>query len=216
MIGKILGFINNLKLYSAPVVENFRPLIIQNKQIVPEEAFAKCDLWQGIVIHSSDTDDGPGNDFSSISKYHTSYRVDGRIVDETTFKQLMILGHGKKFEKPWKAIGYHGLWEQENGIYKFKLGRPWNMSGAHAGITGNNIFNETHLGLCLVGKYDVAQPGKDAWSICLDTVREIISRLKIDKANVIGHREVYAKLGVPVAKSCPGKMFDMERFRSEL
>jgi hypothetical protein len=215
MLSKIISIVNGLRAYAAPVVQNFRPP--ENETlVVPAEAYANSDLWHGICIHHSSTVDGLTNDWDGIRRYHMSYRIDGVIVDEATFKNRQLLGHGKKFEKPWRDVGYHGCWENVNGVYQFKMGRPWNMAGAHAGVGKDNTYNETHLGLCVVGNWDTIEPPKGLWDLCLKSTREIMARLKIDKVNVIGHYEVYDKLGLPRKKSCPGKMFSMDRYRSAL
>lgn len=214
MIDKIRDFFKGLSDYRAAVVPNFRPPA--RKTIVPQEAYQNCDRWKGIVIHHSATIDGKGNDWEAIRRYHMSYRIDGDIVDEATFKSRQMLGHGTSFEKPWSDIGYHGGWEMENGVYVFKLGRSWNRAGAHAGLKGNNSFNEQYLGFCVVGSYDKVAPDQALWDLVVATVKEICETLQIPKGNVVGHREVYDLAGVKRQKTCPGSAFNMGKFRGAL
>jgi hypothetical protein len=213
MFDIVKNFLQGLKDYRTPVIPNFRPA---EKNIVPDEAYANCDRWKGIVIHHSATADGKLNDWENIRHYHMSYRIDGDIVDESTFKSRQMIGSGKSFEKPWSDIGYHGGWEMDNGVFKFKMGRSWNKAGAHAGLKGNNTFNEQYLGLCIVGNFDKAAPTPEQWAFCVKTVKEICAHLGIDKGSVLGHREVYDLAGVPRQKTCPGSQFDIGTFRSQL
>jgi hypothetical protein len=46
--------------------------------------------------------------------------------------------------------------------------------------------------------------------------RSFMDAFQIPRENVIGHREVFLKLGVPDEKSCPGNCWNMELFRAEL
>lgn len=81
-----------------------------------------------IIVHCSDTEDGPSFSTSAIKKYHVEHNG-------------------------WRAIGYHALVENVNGDYFAIFGRPWDMSGAHT--LGQNDWS---LGLCFVGKYDHEEP----------------------------------------------------------
>ena len=214
MFGPIVDFFKGLASYAAPVVPNFRPPV--KKTIVPAEAYQNTERWKGIVIHHSACADSPGDDWTAIRKYHMSYRIDGTTVDEQTFKNRQLLGQGTTFEKPWTDIAYHGGWEKDNGVYQFKLGRSWNKAGAHAGLKGNNTFNEQYLGFCLVGDWDKMSPPQEAWDLAVATVREVCDTLNISTGNIIGHREVYDLAGVKRQKTCPGTLFDMGKFRRDV
>jgi hypothetical protein len=106
--------------------------------------------------------------------------------------------------------------EREKGKLVFRLGRSWEKSGAHAGLRGNNNFNAGYLGFCCVGNFDEDVPDKETWDLCLKITREVMKRFDIKTENVIGHREVYKRAGVRPQKSCPGKKWDMEKFRKDL
>jgi hypothetical protein len=212
MIEIIKNFFSGLANYNKEVLPNYKVA----SGIVPASWYYNCRPWKGIVIHHSATVDGTQNDWEAIRRYHTSYRVDGEIVDEQTFKTMQMLGHGKVFEKPWTDIGYHGGWELEGSVYVFKIGRPWSMPGAHAGLHGNNAYNNDYLGLCVVGNYDKAAPTGFLWELCLKTVREIKQHFGFSVDRILGHREVYDKVGMPRQKTCPGSLFDMDKFRKEL
>lgn len=212
MIEIVKNFLQGLKAYSAPIFPNFRPVT----SIVSASWYANCKPWAGIVIHHSATVDGANNDWGNIRHYHMSYRIDGEIVDETTFEQRQMLGHGTSFEKPWSDIGYHGGWEMVNGTYVFKVGRPWGVAGAHAGFKGNNTYNDSYLGLCAIGNFDKALPARELWELALSTVREIKQHFGFSNDKILGHREVYDQVGIPRLKTCPGTLWDMNKFRGEL
>lgn len=173
--------------------------------------------WKGICWHHSLSVDGVKRDWPGIVHYHTSFRIDYNIVSEEDFNRRMRTGDGKVFQTPWKAVGYHGGIERENGQMIFNPGRPLSMVGAHAGVKGaSNRFNDEYLGLCAIGNFDPAPPAKEMWDFALGVTKDLMRAFDIPAAHVIGHREVYEKLGVPVEKSCPGKCWSMDTFRDDL
>lgn len=172
--------------------------------------------WAGIVWHHSASVDTELNNWKAINRYHTSYRIDGHIVSQKVFERRKEKKDGKRFERPWSDIGYHGGIERVRGKLKWKLGRPWTRSGAHAGIKGNSHFNKTYLGLCCVGNFDKKAPDAETWGMILDVTRMISERFKIPRANVWGHREVYDYFGMPREKTCPGRKWDMDKLRREM
>ncbi len=186
-------------------------------KLVLKIPFDNLRKWHGIVWHHSATSDGITNDWNVIWKYHTSYRIDGNIVSESEFNRRFAIKDGKVFEKPWKAIGYHVGTEWVDGKLVFHWGRPLSMSGAHAGVKNcSNQFNEDYLGFCAIGNFDLKPPEPEHWEFNLMLTRAFMEQLRIPVSHVIGHCEVFDKFGVPRQKTCPGRCWDMELFRSEL
>lgn len=173
--------------------------------------------WHGIVWHHSATPDGITNDWQAIWKYHTSYRIDGSIVSEVEFNRRLALKQGNVFEKPWKSIGYHIGTEWVNGKVTLQWGRELSMAGAHAGVkNASNQFNEDYLGFCAVGNFDLKPPEPEHWNFNLMLTRTFMDAFRIPVSHIIGHYEVFDKLGIPRQKTCPGKCWDMVLFRREL
>jgi hypothetical protein len=173
--------------------------------------------WKGIVWHHSASADGKTRDWDGIVKYHTSYRIDFDTVSKEEFERRSAAHQGKVFQKPWLAVGYNGGTELVGDSPAFSFGRPLNMTGAHAGVANvSNKFNEDYLGFCCIGNYDLESPRPDLWDFNLQLTRSFMDAFQIPRENVIGHREVFLKLGVPVEKSCPGNCWNMELFRAEL
>jgi len=174
--------------------------------------------WKGIVWHHSATKDDPvSKNWDGIVKYHTSYRIDGVIVTKEEFERLKKEGKGHLFEPPWQAVGYHGGVESEDNRLIFRWGRPLSMAGAHAAVAKvSNEFNKTHIGLCAIGNFDSTVPSAELWEYCLSLTRAFMSAYNIEAADVIGHREVFDLLSVPQQKSCPGDLWSMDLFRSQL
>lgn len=173
--------------------------------------------WKGIVWHHSASPDSPGRDWPGIVKYHTSYRIDFNIVTPEEFERRRAAGDGKVFQMPWLAVGYNGGTEWVGDEVVFNWGRPLNMVGAHSGVAGcSNIFNEEYLGFCSIGDFDAAPPRPEHWDFNLRLTRAFMGAFNIPASHVIGHREVFDRLGVPRQKSCPGSGWDMEQFRADL
>jgi len=172
--------------------------------------------WKGIVWHHSFSADTPKSNWEAIVKYQTSHRIDYNIVTPEEFLRRKKANDGTKFQRPWRDVGYNGGVEYLKGKPVYKSGRPLNMIGAHAGIRGNNKFNRDYIGLCCLGNFDVDAPPEDKWKFCLEVTRTFMKEFDIPAHKVIGHREVYDKMGIPQQKSCPGTAWDMDKFRMEL
>lgn len=219
MFDFITNFLKNLELNNKPTAPNFHPDVVEKllkPALIPLEAFKDSKAWKGVVIHHSATVDGRLNDWAAIRKYHMSYRIDGNIVGEQEFIARQMSGLGHTFEKPWKDIAYHLGLEIELDELVFRAGRPLSMIGAHAGIVGNNTFNENYIGLCVVGNYDALPPALQTLDVCATMIKELMARYNFGKDKVLGHREIYPILKVPVAKSCPGDKFLMNNLRDLL
>jgi N-acetyl-anhydromuramyl-L-alanine amidase AmpD len=71
-------------------------------------------------------------------------------------------------------------------------------------------MNRKSIGICCIGNFDNNPPPNSAWSMLLKLCANISLRYDISVENVKGHSE-YAPY-----KSCPGKAFDMVKFRKDL
>ena len=212
-------FLNNLKLADAAVTPNFKPEVIDKlvrPSLLSMDQYKDSRNWKGCVVHHSATVDGRLNDWAGIKKYHMSYRIDGDIVGQQEFEFRLAAKQGEKFEKPWHDIGYHLGIEYELDQLKLRIGRPLSDTGAHAGIPGKNVFNETHIGICVVGNFDKAAPFPDEQEMLVCLIKELMAHYNFKIINVLGHREVYPMLNVPVEKTCPGTRFDMDKLRRAL
>lgn len=155
-----------------------------------------------IILHHSAIDDGSNVDWRAIRRFHTSYRYDGRIVDKT--EAIKLVKEGKQVEAPWSDIGYHFGIEWITDSYEILVGRMMNKMGAHA--QGENYDS---LGVCFVGNYD-NYPVPDAmWHRGILLVRSLIEVFGLSSNDVYGHNQFSTK-------TCPGKEFDLDAFRSAL
>jgi len=156
-----------------------------------------------IIIHNSATKDGSVVDVQAIRRYHTSYAYQGNIIKKTD--AMPLIEQGKTVKKPWADIGYHFLCEKVNDRYEILVGRMWNIEGAHA--TGHN-FNT--IGVCAVGAFETEPPPAEQWQMLVKLCVVLADQYSIKPENIKGHRE----LGAP--KTCPGTMFDMNKFRADV
>ncbi len=142
-----------------------------------------------IMLHHSLTKDGETVSWPAIEKYH---REDP--------------------EHRWRDIGYHAGVElvtnnPDLALYDYQalIGRP-ERSQASACPQGN--MNQLALHLCFVGNFDLAPPPKEMLE---RAVQRVILPWMIDydisPDQIVGHRDFNP------AKSCPGKMFDLDVVR---
>ena len=173
--------------------------------------------WGGIILHHSATpDSNKSHNIAAIRRYHKSYRVDGEIVSGAVWEERRAKRDGKIFLEPWRDVSYHFMLERRNNKIVYEVGRPFDEDGAHSGHKTSNRFNTTHLGICVVGNFDVKEPDIELWRTTLAFTRIFRTYLEIPKESVIGHCEVYGLLGVGKEKSCPGEFWSMAKFRTEL
>ncbi len=144
-----------------------------------------------IVIHHSISKDGSVLNWGAIREYHKS------------------LG--------WRDVGYHFGVENVNDRPEILFGRMPDEDGAHC---RDELMNKRSYGICYVGNYDKSVAHKDI--IKWETLKKLCYWLMQDHAiiaeQVLGHRECQEMGGVPPEKrkTCPGKLFDMNRLRAEL
>ncbi|MFT4412254.1 peptidoglycan recognition family protein [Fredinandcohnia humi] len=109
------------------------------------------------------------------------------------------------YDKNWSGIGYNyfidGSIKQDGYIFE---GRGL-YKGAHT--LGHN---ETSIGICLSGNFDIHQPTKKQMLALTWLCKKLMGEFGLLVKDIVGHRELGAK------KSCPGKNFDLEQFRQSI
>lgn len=139
-----------------------------------------------IIIHHSLTKDSGTVSWSSIRNHH-----------------VKNLGY--------RDIGYHFGIEQVTNPFDGSLstetlmGRLPTSMGAHCVPR-----NRDSIGICLIGNFDETIPDPVVWDKALALCNWLQSQYSILVRNVLGHREAQ------IARTCPGKFFDLDRFRSDL
>jgi len=78
-----------------------------------------------------------------------------------------------------------------------------NEAGAHC---KQREMNSRSLGSCFVGNFDLEPPPDIQMELGLRLVRSLCEVCDISKDRIFGHREFASY------KSCPGKLFGIERF----
>lgn len=168
-----------------------------------------------IIMHHSLTRDGQVVDFAAMRNYHMSYRIDGKTVSKLEYDHRREINDGRLFEEPWSDIGYHVVIERVGLNVEAIFGRMPNTQGAHCRELRMNMVG---IGICCVGNFDESAPPDDLWKKALQVVRYFSQTLAIPKDRVLGHGE--AQMLDPAVrraiKSCPGKYFDMVKFRGSL
>jgi len=106
-------------------------------------------------------------------------------------------------ERGWKGIGYHYGVELVNGSYETLVGRRLVKNGAHA-----PPHNHDSIGICLVGNFDETDPPDPQLMKAACLVKDLMTVFRLDIESVVGHRDVTP------GRTCPGRKFSMELFRS--
>ena len=106
-------------------------------------------------------------------------------------------------DNKYSDIGYHFGIENLRGQTEILMGRMPNQAGAHC--KGNNSGT---LGICFVGNFDIEPPPIENWNAGIKLVEFLMVEYGIKK--IVGHTEYNSH------KTCPGKYFDLNKFRKEL
>ena len=107
--------------------------------------------------------------------------------------------------KGWDDIGYHYGIELVGDKHEILVGRQMTTPGAHT-----KGRNKSSLGICLIGNFDVQPPVKEMWDLAVSLVDSLCNILYITSNSVYSHNR-YAP-----DRSCPGKAFNMDRFRGDV
>lgn len=139
-----------------------------------------------VLHHSASRDRTIALDWDGIRKYHT-------------------------VEKRWSDIGYHYGIERIAGCYEVLVGRFMNRVGAHCVEMG---MNRKSLGVCVVGDFDCREPQIGLLEFTAGFVASLCEVFDVTVAKVHGHGEVSPTYLDGTARTCPGKLFDIEKLRS--
>jgi hypothetical protein len=112
--------------------------------------------------------------------------------------------------KGWDELGYHFVIDNGSGNPDglVEVGSRWPVQkwGAHA-KTPDNKYNETGIGICLVGNFDETRPTAKQMQSLAKLVSYLMATYKIPADHVIGHRETGK------ATDCPGDHFPIAAVR---
>ena len=126
---------------------------------------------------------------------HHSAGSDTSRVDLQAIRRHHVSANG------WADVGYHFFCELVGTSYEVIAGRPLTRDGAHC--PGHN---KTAIGFCLVGDLSSSPPPQAQWVTAARHVAGLCVALGIDTDHILAHRDHRAT-------ECPGKRFDLERFR---
>ena len=129
---------------------------------------------------------------------HHSLTADNQTVSWNAIRHYHTIDRG------WKDIGYHYGIELINDRYEILVGRHLTVTGAHT--KGHNLDS---IGICFVGNFDITEPPLEQWIQGVALVRSLLEVFRLTPDDVYGHR-VFAD------KSCPGNLFNMDKFRNLL
>jgi hypothetical protein len=129
---------------------------------------------------------------------HHSLTADNRRVSWGAIRRYHMQ------QRRWNNIGYQYGIELVNYDYEILVGRFESETGAHT-----ISQNQNSIGICIVGNFDELKVPERQWQPALRLTRDILKRYELTAADVFGHRDF-------ANKSCPGKLFDMDKFRTEL
>lgn len=114
-----------------------------------------------LILHCSDTEDGPGLSWPAIRRYHME-------------------------ERGWSDIGYHYGIERYGPRIAVLRGRPPWVRGAHCRAAGRN---RDSLGVCVVGKFDEDPPSLGVYDATVQVLARLAWAFHIEPDRVAGHRE---------------------------
>jgi len=132
---------------------------------------------------------------------HCSGTKDSETVSWSAIRRYHV------YDKGWRAIGYHYGIELIDDRYEILVGRMMNERGAHCPEDG---MNGKSLGICFIGDFDLTSPPVPQWELGIRFVKSLLEILDIPIQRVWGHN-IFNHL-----KTCPGKRFNMAKFRAEL
>jgi hypothetical protein len=135
--------------------------------------------WQWIVLHHSATHKGSA---ASFDWWH-------------------------RHKNHWDELGYHFVIGNgtRSGDGEIEIGSRWpkQKHGAHCRVGNDQTYNQTGVGICLVGDFRKAHPTVAQMQALARLVDWLTARYGIADSHVIGHGDVDVT-------SCPGRHFSRE------
>jgi N-acetyl-anhydromuramyl-L-alanine amidase AmpD len=129
---------------------------------------------------------------------HHSASTDGKIQNWGQIRRYHVDNRG------WSNIGYHYGIELVGYDYEILVGRWENENGAHC--PGQN---KSALGICLVGNFELSPVPARQWQSAIKLVRQLCVNHDLTPDYVYKHSNFKAT-------ACPGKYFDLEKFKDDL
>lgn len=149
-----------------------------------------------IVIHHTDSADGPEPNTPGIRKYQMSYRVDWSVVSKEEFIRRKSAGLGEHFEEPFRDIGYHCLIENLAGSFEAVMGRAWDDNGAHT-----LFYNHKALGCVIIGDFNEKPPVLAQYQAAAKIIKLWMRLFCLEPGDVKKHSDLNDT-------DCPGNAFD--------
>jgi hypothetical protein len=135
----------------------------------------------------------------SFIMLHHSLTPDGISVSWGAIRRYHVETMG------WRDIGYHMGVELVGDHLEALVGRPEDEDAA---ACSQDQMNRLALHVCVVGNFDLVPPSDELLQyLARYVVAPWMLRHNIPPERIVGHND-YATY-----KSCPGKLFDIERFR---
>ena len=147
--------------------------------------------------------DTPKRDWKWIVIHHSaSARGSASIIDEW---------HRKG--NHWDELGYHFVIGNgsDSGDGQIEVGSRWpkQKHGAHCKVGNDETYNETGIGICLVGNFEKTHPSPAQMAALARLVDFLAARYQIDDRHIIGHG------GVGETR-CPGRYFSLSDLLARL
>lgn len=142
----------------------------------------------------------PGRPLTKVRRIivHHSKTPDGATLSVPAIRKYHVETNG------WADIGYHFLVEEVGDHVEVIVGRPLDRTGAHC-----QGHNNDSIGICFVGDFDLEAPSDHLLEVAASRLIVPLLRLfNLGAASIEGDRTNYP------TKTCPGRMFDLERLRS--
>jgi N-acetylmuramoyl-L-alanine amidase len=141
--------------------------------------------WQWIVIHHSASDTGSAAAFDA---FHRNVRH-------------------------WDELGYHFVIGNGTGSGDglVEVGTRWPKQkwGAHCRVGDDETYNDTGIGICLVGDLDKHRPTSAQLASLAKLVDFLAAKYHIDESHIIGH-------GTVDDTKCPGRYFPLKDFVAQV
>ena len=155
------------------------------RNLVSLPANIKLRHWKYIIIHHSATDMGNASSFNYYHKYKR------HMINGLAYHFVITNGHSG----PDGGIEVGNRWKKQ-------------LQGGHV---RSDYYNNTGIGICLVGNFQKYPPTTRQFESVLALVRVLQRMCNIPTKNIYGHGYIKSEKSL-----CPGKFFPLRRLRSLL
>ncbi|OLO40330.1 hypothetical protein BTR23_07525 [Alkalihalophilus pseudofirmus] len=133
-------------------------------------------------------------------------KVDKIVIHHPVANWTIQRLHDYFLGKGWNGTAYNYYVQKNGDAFYGRSSANQEFQGAHA--SGHNLNT---IGVCAEGNFEVEHMQPKQYNKLVDVVAHLCKKHKLNEKDVLGHKELKG-----ASTACPGKNFDLNKFRNDV